>query len=83
MNINEFCKSIEQFGTNIGKFCVDNGIQILDRKFNVTDIDVILYVSVIRNNRTDEEIEMLVRQLKVMFLIPFPQAGLRVKYKVV
>ena len=66
----------------LSRYCYENGIHVYDKKEEFIGTSV-LNVWVERRDRTDEEIDYLIRQLKVIFILITPIEDIRIKYKVV
>lgn len=67
---------------SFAKLCADNGIKVEDKDGEFIGTSI-LRVLVERRDRTDEEIETLMRQIKVSFLLTTPVTDLTIRYKVV
>ena len=65
---------IVEFAKQVTLFCMKNDIENDSIVYtdNIYQKPIGIRVSVRRNNRTDEEIEMIMRQLKVMLIYNFP-----------
>lgn len=72
---------LKEIATALTLFCMENGIHI-DTNEDFINTSV-LQVFVERRNRTDDEIDMLIRQLKVNFIFFTPIQDIRIRYKVV
>ena len=66
----------------LAKLCAYNGIKIEDKDEEFIGTNI-LRVLVERRDRTDEEIETLMRQIKVSFLLTTPITDITIRYKVV
>lgn len=66
----------------LANFSIQNGIRILDPNGELIGSST-LKVLVERRNRTDEEIDTLIRQFKVIFLLSTPIDDIKIQYKVV
>ena len=67
---------------SLAKLCADNGIRVEDKDEEFIGTSI-LRVLVERRDRTDEEIETLMRQIKVSFLLTTPITDITIRYKVV
>lgn len=73
---------VQKVAMSLAKFCFDNGIHVDDKNEEFIGTSV-LRVRVERRGRTDDEIDYLVRQLKVLFILTTPIADIRIRYRVV
>ena len=67
---------------SLAKLCTYNGIKVEDKDGEFIGTSI-LRVLVERRDRTDEEIETLMRQIKVSFLLTTPITDITIRYKVV
>lgn len=68
--------------SSLAKLCTDNGIKIEDKDEEFIGTNI-LRVVVERRDRTDEEIEQLMRQIKVSFLMTTPISDIKIRYKII
>ena len=67
---------------SLAKLCAYNGIKVEDKDGEFIRTST-LRVLVERRDRTDEEIDALMRQIKVSFLLTTPITDITIRYKVV
>ena len=67
---------------SLAKLCTCNGIKVEDKDGEFIRTST-LRVLVERRDRTDEEIDALMRQIKVSFLLTTPITDITIRYKVV
>ena len=67
---------------SLAKLCAYNGIQVEDKDGEFIRTST-FRVLVERRGRTDEEIDALMRQIKVSFLLTTPITDITIRYKVV
>ena len=73
---------VTRVALSLAKLCADNGIKVEDKDGEFIGTST-LRVLVERRDRTDEEIETLMRQIKVSFLLTTPITDITIRYKVV
>ena len=73
---------VTRVALSLAKLCADNGIKVEDKDGEFIGTST-LRVLVERRGRTDEEIDALIRQIKVSFLLTTPITDIKIKYKVV
>ena len=74
--------AVRKVAMGLTKFSMDNGIKIIDPNEELIGTNLIR-VSVKRMGRTEEEIDKVIRQYKVLFLVYTPLHDVKILYKVV
>ena len=75
-------ETAQKVAMGLANFSIQNGITILDPNEELIGTST-LRIVVERRGRTDEEIEAMVRQFKVIFLLSTPICDIKIQYKVV
>ena len=73
---------VTKVALSLAKLCADNGIKVEDKDGEFIGTSI-LRVLVERRDRTDEEIDAIMRQIKVSFLLTTPITDITIRYKVV
>ena len=72
----------QKVAMGLAKFSIENGIVVYDPNEELIGTNTLCLI-VTRMGRTDDEIDKVVRQLKVLFLMLTPVEDIKIRYKVV